>query len=541
LQSTSPKHLKTIEEVSVSLLGAELSQKAFAATKKVLCGMVLSSLLTVGCSSDEKTAATNELGQLGMELDSVSMTSAQSSLAEQIKKGADNKEILLASFVETHRENYRERYKQANNGEEPISSTEMIEKIKQLSAAEQDLFNLKKNLENSISENPGNLVYNRDNVSLFDYVNDGKMQCYSGTSLLEVLRQLQASTSVAKDDFVVIFENGHVLPGYMNKVGLEYNLVGIETTVNGAGQKQYGPVKNLQQVRVMDSDFFMAIEVLESVITNRQAVVNKALEITALRYGIDLSSTENTLANIEKLFTYKSLIALNAEEVSQHNAILSEQLNASLFQFGDANTPAGDQTRPTMETVPSGQRGFPSAAEQNYYIAEEKSPMEREIENGITFVEEFSPIIRQQARELQVRKLENALELLFSSRSCLSHATRSGIHQTAYSRDLRGEINTFRPREVKCVEISTSAWDCGVPFERDGGDGQEALRNDTIYFRVEKTASAYRMFDPRSQNRLYVLNDGYFFSSIEEFIYNDDKVLWLNSEKSEPYHQRCTR
>lgn len=95
-------------------------------------------------------------------------------------------------------------------------------------------------MESAIRDEVGSLAYNRDMVSLMNYLNEGRMQCYSGTSLFEVLRQAQTPKSQSKDLFVVIFENGHVLPGYLELKSDGYHLVGIETTVDGSGRKQYG-------------------------------------------------------------------------------------------------------------------------------------------------------------------------------------------------------------------------------------------------------------------------------------------------------------
>jgi hypothetical protein len=427
------------------LKSPKLSLLSIISSKMALKILFLSSFAFLGCSDDE-VPEVNELGQLKIELDSSNMNSSQAFLAEQIKKGVDNKDVLLQAFVGMH----LEIYKRQKAVQKTLSEADIIDQIKKISGETSHLFELKKNMETTLRSEYGTLVYNRDMVNLLNYLEDGRMQCYSGTSLFEVLRQVNTPKSISKDQFVVIYERGHVLPGYVESKGDGYHLVGIESTVDGSGRKQYGSVKSLQDVRVVDADFFMAIEVLESVITNKQDVVDRALEITAQRYGIDLNGLEKSLEGFE-LYPYKGGVTLNADLAFEENEKLKIHLNSSLFQFGLSGTPSGEIARATIEDIQPGFRGDGVSLGEGVQIVEEYN-------NPVTLIPvPTSPL----SRPFDASLVENIMMRLFQ-KDCMSskHILRREIG------DKKIIAESERPRRATCVQrAESSAYKCSVRFE----------------------------------------------------------------------------
>lgn len=140
------------------------------------------------------------------------------------------------------------------------------------------------------------LFYNRDFPSLAGPLQEGRMQCFSGSMLnLIVQRQKpQAEFSAAKP--VMIFTPGHILPGYV----VDDHLVGVETTVIGRGRNDFGPTKELQgPIRVVDAEAFVQMYVYQAKLKDVPAMVQILLKQTASRYGIPLDRTEAGIAKGE--------------------------------------------------------------------------------------------------------------------------------------------------------------------------------------------------------------------------------------------------
>lgn len=315
-------------------------------------------LVTSGClpSKNKAANASNELLSLEMQIqENAAKSPYAQTLLDLINANKPADSALVDAFLELH----------LNNSTNPTDTQveDLRTQLKALVGGNQtllkDLYGVKNTLETSLTNKIGSLSYNRDHVSLYDYFKEGRMQCYSGTSLFEAVRQLNAPLSPGKNNFVVIFEDGHVLPGFMEKSNEGYHLVGLETTVNGAGKKSYGPASELTGVRVVSANFFMATEIFETQLSNRQHVLKKALELTAQKYGIDLTKSEQSIDAITKFYTYDvaSDGSAAAADEAKVQATLADNLNSSIFAFGAPNTPAGDQPRATAEEIQTSFRG----------------------------------------------------------------------------------------------------------------------------------------------------------------------------------------
>lgn len=169
------------------------------------------------------------------------------------------------------------------------------------------------------------LVYNLEKMNIADIYFEKRMQCYSGTYLYELIRRQQGAAQFRSANEVVIFQEGHVLPGYMFKGTDGYRLIGIETTESGGARVELGLAKDLNGIRVVDAELFALIEIFSDEITNPQEVMNAALKTTAQKYGIELKNIYSGSASTEET---------------------KKQLNQSIFAFGSPrNTQPGDQER----------------------------------------------------------------------------------------------------------------------------------------------------------------------------------------------------
>ncbi len=147
---------------------------------------------------------------------------------------------------------------------------------------------------NSAKRWPGRLIYNSQAVSYLNVLHFRRTQSYSGTYVMELaLRETLGRDAFEALNPVVIYESGHVLPGYVRyvTVGKEQvaELVGIETTVAGQGRVLYGPIKDLgpkRMLRIVDANLWAIIELFKFKADNLVDLSNQALRLTSEKYGI---------------------------------------------------------------------------------------------------------------------------------------------------------------------------------------------------------------------------------------------------------------
>lgn len=249
----------------------------------------------------------------------------------------------------------------------------------------------------------------------------------------------------------------------------------------------------------------MAIEVLESAIINKQAVFDRALEITAQRYGIDLTSTEESLGSIEMMFSYKGGKVSKGEHLVAQNKELKEQLNASLFQFGVSNTPTGERTRPTVDEIQPGIRGTGISFGEGVALADEVMPFELVPDNNEDNIEfKYDEIKKQETQKLETHndgiprmiKDEHGFPVLMNREKAIEYCKNQGAHlasarelaQIAMSHGAKGivEIAGDKPNgNYQLVEAT----------DRDG-------ISDSFYFSVDRY-NAYNA-DPSTGSIYYM-------------------------------------
>ncbi len=327
-------------------------------TKKVLLFMtkLVTFLVLTGCNDNSKLMAPRlnpiETSALGMNFNNVGFVTSSDSEAEllaQIENNNLKSETLIEAFLAFQKNAYLAKKQTNRNGPDLDTSTlipsesEILNKIKfylQGINLKTNLNQLKNLFEKNMESDLGELIYNKKHSSLWAVLQDQKIQSYSGTNLFEVIRRFRSERQFNADNGVVIFEKGHVLPGYMVWTGKDnYDLIGIEMTVRGRAEKKYGSVKNLSDVRVVESNIYLVTQIFESKITNVLEVFKNGLVLTAKKYGIPLDKIEESIPD--------PLLRLDYKDLPQESNLtlrlrLSDSLSSSLFSFGYSDIPDGD-------------------------------------------------------------------------------------------------------------------------------------------------------------------------------------------------------
>ena len=311
----------------------------------------LSALFLTGCQSknsdsSEPSQPKIKLHEIGIEIDKTQLNTNQKKLLSQIEsKKTVDQDLLFEIILEIHKQDF---LKNQQNSSTVIDKNPLITYFDPLLDSISDEANphdVKVGYEKTLLalHNQQALKYNRDETSVFSALFTNRMQCYSGTMLFNLIYARFKKSDYFDSNQVFIYEDGHVLPGYMLKVKNQWHLFGVETTLNGKAKKIYGPTSGLKGVRVVDAHVALGIEALKNQITNKAFVVKTALEKTAKLYDIPLDQTEDSLPNV--------LISINGStgsSTAMENT--SVYLNASLFSFGDSShVPKGDLVRETVD------------------------------------------------------------------------------------------------------------------------------------------------------------------------------------------------
>ncbi len=323
--------------------------------KNILLAFVLISL--TACGGSKKKSYPFNAADLGIKVNESSLNGFNSLVYKDLKSGKEaSNEKYLNALIEMQ----RSYFKASSKNDNTLSGLDLKKLYSEelVTTNSSDIFTLKINLEKNLNNKTGlDLDYNVDAVNLFSSFN-GEMQCYSGTLSLEVARRSTGDMKAyEKTHPVMIFESGHILPGFMEKVEDAWHLVGAESTVAGRGEKKYGDVKTLKRVRVIAAPYFVALEIFKFVTTNMQQTFEKALLETAEYYGIPLTTLETTIDNPlltlgTQRFTTLSVIAENIAENSKDQNV-ADHINIASPQFGrNYDIESGKRKRKVMNEVP---------------------------------------------------------------------------------------------------------------------------------------------------------------------------------------------
>ena len=312
---------------------------------------ILSALFLMGCQAKNSNSPKSsqpkiKLHELGIETDKIQFNTNQKKLLSQIenKKNVDQ-DLLFEIILEIHKQDFLRNQKNSSTAIDKTPLMTYFDPLLDSISNEANPHDFKVGYEKNLLtlHKQQALKYNRDYTSVFSALFANRMQCYSGTMLFSLIYAKLKKSAYFDSNQVFIYEDGHVLPGYMLKMEDQWYLFGVETTLNGKAKKIYGPTSGLRGVRVVDAHVALGIEALKDRITNKVFVVKTALEKTAKLYDIPLDQTENSLSNVR--------IPINGS-IGSNAAIenTSVYLNASLFSFGDSShVPQGDLVRETVD------------------------------------------------------------------------------------------------------------------------------------------------------------------------------------------------
>ena len=184
-----------------------------------------------------------------------------------------------------------------------------------------------KNIEDKIWRGQETL-YNVNAINLFDPVSTNRMQCYSGT--LQFISALMSQVPSHREQAVLIFTDGHVLPGILENSSGKYKLAGVETTARGQARLDYGNTEETKgRVRVVTLNDFLIVEALKNDIANLKLVL------------------DSTLPNL-KSFGFKPEQLLAYEDMDFGSNPFSK-LNQTPFAFGNVSLPEADTRRPHID------------------------------------------------------------------------------------------------------------------------------------------------------------------------------------------------
>lgn len=229
----------------------------------------------------------------------------------------------------------------SNQSSTPEETLKILSEIS-AGASVADLHAYKTNLETKLgSKLNQDLKYNKAATSVADILKLGKLQCYSASSLFDLsLRQQMSGSAFDAANNVMIYESGHILPGYVK----DGQLHGIEMTTKGKAQVKYGTLKDHQfPLRLVDAGYWAVVEIFKFSASNTAEMATKALEATAKKLNVPLT-------------------AINRPETSSspNASTLPTVLNSSPFAFGSPDVPDGDLDRETMnDPIERTQRGHP--------------------------------------------------------------------------------------------------------------------------------------------------------------------------------------
>ncbi|MCB0394067.1 MAG: hypothetical protein KDD25_05880, partial [Bdellovibrionales bacterium] len=151
---------------------------------------------------------------------------------------------------------------------------------------------------------------------------------------------------------VMIFQAGHILPGYMERIGKTFRLYGIETTVKGKGIVDFGPVENLSvPIRVVKANDFIAQEIFKSYLSLDEAnmLAENMLESAANEYGIPLKNLEEIIRSKSGEIAESTQLGKTNTRIDNSDSSTIDAPNSSVFSFGTAEVPDGDIEMQTVD------------------------------------------------------------------------------------------------------------------------------------------------------------------------------------------------
>ena len=136
--------------------------------------------------------------------------------------------------------------------------------------------------------------YNADANTLVDICANNKLQCFSGTVLNQVVaRKVLGASEYEKQHPVIIYEEGHVLPGFMVLTEQGWQLVGIESTIKGAAQMAPLLAKDLKRpMKIYDANDWILFQLFKDCLDSPKTTGEEMLSRATKKYSISPMAAE---------------------------------------------------------------------------------------------------------------------------------------------------------------------------------------------------------------------------------------------------------
>ncbi len=277
------------------------------------------------------------------------------------------------------------------------------------------------------------LIYNKNYPNIFDAFESHRFQCFSGTSLfLTTLMSMLDAKDIQSKKLVVIYQSGHVLPGYITQKDGHTYVQGVEMTVLGRGAKYIAETKNLKdhEARVIRYEDFILLNIFKNKVANIEEVA------------------KNIISYNETLIGKQQNIPLN----------LIDDLyvvNADPLNFGTATAPEGDILPPRVdEVIPIPVFDTNNATLQAVWDTEPFLQEEVEYEEGFYAAEEneseivfmrYEVDFKYEMEEITIGEKKHSFE---SQRTILKLYTRDQLVFEVLSTSQNERKNTVRVKQI---------------------------------------------------------------------------------------------
>lgn len=239
-------------------------------------------------------------------------------------------EQVTNQILELYTKHYNKKYKTNH----PL--TLFKNKFLGLTAENPGEKNIKNTFENRIEGQLNKeIIFNSETVNPIELIEQGEMQCYSGTTCYMLMDRISKSgENYERNNPVAIMTPGHVLPGYMELIKGKWHLKGIEMTAAGKAEIDYGPVSNLGK-RKEPIAFIGATDFLKLQITQEKTKANETRKVALKAFMEAIKKYGNHTELYFKYLKHKRTVWLKQEK-SKDNKKVKSDLNNQVFGFKSA-------------------------------------------------------------------------------------------------------------------------------------------------------------------------------------------------------------
>lgn len=243
-----------------------------------------------------------------------------------------------------------------SQGESKLSEDKLSQILKSIrtGVSRVDLHQMKVDYEKLLTlKNKKPITYNAQSKTVEEVCRLNSLNCYSGTALNQIIaRKVLSRDTFNQQNPVIVYEAGHILPGYLVKEESgDYHLYGIETTAEGPAKIDFGLAKDLNhRLNIVDANDWLVTELFQDCIdqTNLEGMAALMIDKTAKKYGIDREKTDPKSAAVEG----SSPFAFGEPKATEGNL---ERNHIDSVKRSDIS---GENTRSTIQDIQKQIEGF---------------------------------------------------------------------------------------------------------------------------------------------------------------------------------------